>query len=170
MKLKTVMLPLILTMQIAGSDLFAQPGKQVINEDGWTVPGVAEIDSMRSSNKLTRNIEGKSIQVSRYSQTKRQIIKFPVIDESNGIIKYGEIEIEVLWINQFDINGKPFCYKVSVGLIRNGMGILAAYTYAYYDEDGTGKFKTREGPLGPMKPGIQEIRLPDWVKNIDQPR
>lgn len=171
MKIKTLTLALILTLQIAGPDSFAQEGKKVVNEDGWTVPGVADLDSMRLLNKSELIIEEKRIRMSYSAKegNRRDVIKFQSIYESNDVIKYREIEIQVLGIVQFDINGKPFCYEVNMGLVHNGIGVLTAYSFAYYDEDGRGIFGTRE-ELGPRRPGIPRVRLPEWVKNLSQTR
>jgi hypothetical protein len=170
---KAVLLMVFFLTHVSGSCLYAQKGSQkYIEKSGWSIPGMTIIDDMSLIRKYEKNIENITIHASQYTPDfnkgkARPHAKLLVADKRSVKQESIETEFVVNSITQYDVDGVPFCYLVSLSPSHDGVSALESRYSAYYDEDGKGKFETREDIdlwLGGAPQGYQ-IRLPEWVKN-----
>jgi hypothetical protein len=146
--------------------------EQSANEPPWLVPGIKQPVHGRVVGNREDTVEGLRLQIwhiipesnadeDHYPGSMKPLFTLPDSEKKHYIVNS---------INRYAVNGKPFCYVLSVSPIaysNDGQiaGVLGhAIEFAYYDEEGQGNFKTRERVgLLPWHP-----RLPDWVKNASQ--
>jgi hypothetical protein len=177
MKANLFMLSLFLVVQVGGSGLLGQNITGQVNDPAWNVPGIKPPVQGRMINQREDMAEGIKVQVSS------------LVPESNGNDSPGRTELYftlgdneerkyvVNAISRYAVNGKPFCYVLSVSPTTTNYigefkveGVLGmAITYAYYDEEGQGKFKTRESINSVRTASYHwQVRIPDWVKKASQ--
>jgi hypothetical protein len=169
MKSMLFMLSFFLAVQMTGSGLDAQvaPGsaKAAYRAEGWTIPGIKHPDHLKVFNLREKLIESTAVQISSIQP-----------DSKTSILDYGSShsgEVVINEIYQYSLNGKPFCYLVTMSPSREGGRLISAvdFEYAYYDEEGKGLFQTRE-IVGPSPPPHSAepypVHLPNWIKKAIQ--
>jgi hypothetical protein len=142
------------------------------NEQGWQVPGIERYNRNSVHNKIIRDLEGVKIQVSssKIDAQNRDVrlykITVPSSDKSENKLTAKDVVINR--ITEYAIGDKPFCYVVSMSPHnydeKTGISSVVGYeySYAYYDEDGSGHFQTMEY-VSTIGNGWQ-LYLPNWVK------
>lgn len=170
MKSIIVVLSLIIIMPISNQRLIAQDILETHKVDGWIIPGIEKHDQLKVIKQNEKTREGISIRESIYEPKRdrdgrRPHVKIPIRIKSNGNQKYEEKEVVVREIIEYMIDGKPFCFLIKMSpMDKFGNAIGKSYGYAYYDENGSGLFQTRE-PVGIIGgPSGWHLRIPEWVK------
>jgi hypothetical protein len=159
------MLTLFLTMQIGGQGLVAQNGpdakEREFNKQGWLVPGVKDLDRRNAPYSADQIIEGILTRYTIFSPIRNERAIIPLRTFS---AETKQTEISVNQIFRYDIDGKAFCYIVSMSPVHDGNVVGVNFFYAFYDEEGKGAFQIKV-PMGPLP---WHIHLPDWVKKAGQ--
>jgi len=128
-----------------------------VNEKGWTIPGIQDLNKVEAYNSNNEIIGGLLLQAS-------SIAPMNIRGENDR-----QFANKIL---QYSINGKPFCYYASISQYYynkatkiGAVSGIEAYV-AYYDQDGDGIFEAME----PIPSLLIKWRphLPDWVKKASQ--
>jgi hypothetical protein len=146
---------------------------KAINIDGWLVPG---LDWTRGHSPTTDSkrieVDGQTVIVTRFLPPQRKagkpaLSRLPLIflDGSAAILRVRDFVVGQ--IDRYQLNGRPFCYVVTVRpysydrLSRQGGVVALEMQLAFYDDDGDGKFETME-PVNSILGGKEQwrIRLP----------
>jgi hypothetical protein len=97
----------------------------------------------------------------------------PRVCIAGDVAKFWEREYVPLRIQRFSYNGRTFCYLIAVATYdyndKTGFGGVAGdeSSFAFYDEDGDGRFETREwANMMIGSPDMFRLRLPQWVLNL----
>jgi hypothetical protein len=128
--------------------------------------------------ELTTMIDGRRILENSYDPYVDLSLHHPgtvmpriCIGDDVGV--YTEDEYIPLRIDRYSYRGRVFCYLVEVApylyddLTGVGGSAAAAYTFAFYDEDGNGRFETREfANIMIGAPDQFRLKLPQWVMNL----
>lgn len=146
-----------------------EPITRVFNPNGWQVPA---LKSSHVKNGTTAHVPAVSNSI-KYQMTVlvpsvgQELSKVPLVhlDPTQKWLVYDERTIRVLEITRYEVNTKPYCYRVSVMLkseepkshLSGWAGELDLY---YYDESGEGTWTVMD-TAGPILPDIPK---PAWER------
>lgn len=87
------------------------------------------------------------------------------------VVWFGVTRGAVQFIERFDVDGRPFCYRVFFTPIRSNeeatnpsKRILASSHYVFYDKDGDGSFETQVAGEGARNDFVPDV--PGWAQSI----
>lgn len=138
----------------------------LLKGDGWTVPGLdgAAPKSARSQYKVG-NLNGSVyVTMMKPGEKPGTLTWLHSSKDLPGVIEIQIIDVEVLQLWKFDIDGKVFAYGVSAGWLaredRTGrlVKLGTVENRIFYDVDGSGKFALMKNANFPFVP-----ELPKWV-------
>jgi hypothetical protein len=133
-----------------------QPAKQVettriFNPDGWTIPGLERARS-RVHGRNSPSDKQTAVQVTGFEPGPRgKLYTIPLItpDPEHHQLDYQTLSIEPIDIYRYEVNGRVYCYQVSIIMHefdpkskRGGTG--GGVEIYYYDETGSGVFTIME--------------------------
>jgi hypothetical protein len=140
---------------------------KLVRDEGWEIPGLAQARMLRPP-ELQRTRD-RSIQLyyTYYEPESEMLIKRPFPSRRKPKPEQAQWTsqgLKVSLIEERVINGRKFCYRLTVYEIFHDNGGLPRYsdnleTLLYYDEDGDGKFETLEEGLDYFARG----HIPKWV-------
>ncbi len=144
-------------------------GRVFVKDDGWQIPGFASAKKQDSYSRQVNADGGKKITVSitNYDPHAEETEEpFKSIGSSLGLIRVNALK-------EFAVGEQNFCYKVQANRIGSG----SVFPFAYYDEDGDGKFETlvldEKDDVEIEGKGKAQIisfftmpHIPKWLQNI----
>jgi hypothetical protein len=151
--------------------------KIVLNPDGWVVPGIKNIAKGASpENSHIETVEGQKVNVSTLNPvhplSDHPGVFVPLIGIKEDTVRCLLQELVGEKITQYQLDGKIFCYLVYATYwayddeTKMGVRVAAATWFAYYDEDGNGKFETLEYAYYVLgSPEMWKVHLPRWKTN-----
>jgi hypothetical protein len=143
--------------------------KQVVNRNGWNIPGLSESRALGPRHPLPEGygVKGVPLNIKMLKPTHEVRDTVLLYGSANGgqTIFVRQIRVAVRAIIKCDVNNKVFLYIVQFGAlvydpVTRSTSQSGLFGLLYYDNDGDGVFETREsGPLA-VTP---DLRIPDWV-------
>jgi len=173
---------LLLVLVGAGQVVAASPEcaipKTLVNDQGWEIPGVKDLGLARVEHESTIQVEGRPVLETSYDPYWDEKLHhpgtvMPHVCIAGDVAKFWEREYVPLRIQRFSYSGRVFCYLISVATYdyndKTGIGGVVGdgYAFAFYDEDGDGRFETQEWANTMMgSPDMFRVKLPQWVLNL----
>jgi hypothetical protein len=146
----------------------AQRLTRVLNESGWDIPGLKHSHLKPGTTPHSSGVDNAfSYQVTVLVPESDQVlhvVPMVFVNQEKQKIIYQEWKVKVTQIRRFEIDGKPYCYQVSVLLHSEdpktrASGDAGILDLLYFDESGAGNWNIMDtgGILLPSAP------RPAWV-------
>jgi hypothetical protein len=143
--------------------------KVFVREDGWQIPDLS-LGKESKSKVVAETKDGQRIKV---DVKDFELSPYVVTDEPFASVDYKIGKTQLRTVREYAVRNRVFCYMIQVNRItvfentntvRSSSGSL--FFYAYYDEDGDGKFESlvfdEIGRFG-LSSFVNPPHVPKWV-------
>jgi hypothetical protein len=140
------------------------------NKSGWTIPGLeGSIAAYPRASYVTNNTKSQMF-VTRMKPGRQRatVTRLHCSERFGGAVEVQSLDVEVLELWAFDVEGKVFAYAVTAGWLgspdvsghRVQIGTVSDILFS--DMDGSGKFVLMKFTSTPFAP-----QIPDWIKRAN---
>ena len=141
---------------------------EVLNRNGWKIPGLSRGLSGRHAQWTTGGLENVFVDFLEPISAQASVVLVSTSRGRVGTVEVREQPVEVTEILRFTMNGHIFAYRVTavpVSVDKHGKRtpLGSEERLGFYDVDGSGRFTVMRdaGTLEPFVPVI-----PDWVRKL----
>lgn len=140
---------------------------RIVNNEGWDIPGLhgAAVKLKPTSHTAFTHAPADLLRRLTFTvlvprdRAKTYDLQLPFLDETSRSIVIHHDVFRVAEIRRYELDGRPYCYKLTEELVRkaNGRTLTLAYSELLFsDENGNGRFTV----ISTRAPALPNIPLP----------